>query len=118
MPIGDIFGILQFTPLAITAAAALFLGARVGWRRWSGDRGRADRRAHHRAAGRRGLQSLRAAGLGSVLCSVARDLLTRGVAQHVPSLVIAWSSATIVTLASLGFTAVRDLELAARPTTV
>ena len=34
MPLGDIFGILQFTPLAITAAAALFLGAKVGWRRW------------------------------------------------------------------------------------
>ena len=34
MPIADIFGILQFTPLAITAGAALFLGAKVGWRRW------------------------------------------------------------------------------------
>ena len=34
MPIGDVVGIIQFTPLAITAGAALFLGAKVGWRRW------------------------------------------------------------------------------------
>ena len=34
MPIADATAILQFTPLAITAGAALFLGAQVGWRRW------------------------------------------------------------------------------------
>ena len=34
MPIGDAIAILQFTPLAITAGAALFLGDKVGWRRW------------------------------------------------------------------------------------
>ncbi len=34
MPIADCTAILQFTPLALTAGAALFLGARVGWRRW------------------------------------------------------------------------------------
>src|ERR1700687_5363801 len=35
MPIADAYSIIQFTPLAITAAAALLLGARVGWRRWT-----------------------------------------------------------------------------------
>src|SRR5262245_17911066 len=34
MPIADATAVLQFTPLAITAGAALFLGAPVGWRRW------------------------------------------------------------------------------------
>ena len=34
LPIADVAGIGQFTPLAITAAAALFLGEPVGWRRW------------------------------------------------------------------------------------
>src|SRR5262245_54595063 len=34
MPIADATALLQFTPLAITAGAALFLGAPVGWRRW------------------------------------------------------------------------------------
>jgi drug/metabolite transporter (DMT)-like permease len=40
----------------------------------------------------------------SVLFSVARDLLTRGVGTGVPTLVIAGASASIVTLSSLGFT--------------
>jgi drug/metabolite transporter (DMT)-like permease len=105
MPIGDVFGILQFTPLAITAAAALFLGARVGWRRWSAT-----------CIGLVGvLLIVRPGGsaftpyallvIVSILFSVARDLLTRGVPSAVPSLVIAGASAGIVTLASLGFTA-------------
>jgi drug/metabolite transporter (DMT)-like permease len=34
MAFADANALLQFTPLAITAGAALFLGARVGWRRW------------------------------------------------------------------------------------
>ena len=58
MPIGDVIAILQFTPLAITAGAALFLGDKVGWRRWLatcvGLLGVLD----HRAAGRDRLQSL------------------------------------------------------------
>lgn len=33
MPFADIMGILQMTPLSLTAASALFLGERVGWRR-------------------------------------------------------------------------------------
>ena len=41
----------------------------------------------------------------SILFSVARDLLTRGVPSSVPSLIIAGASASVVTLASLGFTA-------------
>lgn len=34
MPFADIMGILQLTPLSLTAASAIFLGATVGWRRW------------------------------------------------------------------------------------
>ncbi len=103
MPLGDIFGLLQATPLAITAAAALFLGAKVGWRRWLAT-----------TVGLIGVLIIVRPGvsafnpyailvLGSILCSVTRDIVTRGVAQHVPSLIIAWSSATMVTLSSLAF---------------
>jgi drug/metabolite transporter (DMT)-like permease len=103
MPLGDIFGMLQFIPLAITAAAALFLGARVGWRRWLAT-----------LVGLVGVLIIVRPGvsafnpyailvMGSILCSVTRDIVTRGVAQHVPSLVIAWSSATMVMLSSLAF---------------
>lgn len=35
LPIAEASGITQFTPLAITAAAAVFLKERVGWRRWT-----------------------------------------------------------------------------------
>ena len=35
MPLADAMGILQLTPLCLTAASALLLGASVGWRRWS-----------------------------------------------------------------------------------
>jgi drug/metabolite transporter (DMT)-like permease len=35
MKLADIMGIIQLTPLSLTAASALFLGERVGWRRWT-----------------------------------------------------------------------------------
>jgi drug/metabolite transporter (DMT)-like permease len=35
LPLADMTAIAQFTPLALTAAAAIFLGEHVGWRRWS-----------------------------------------------------------------------------------
>ena len=34
MPLADAMGIMQLSPLALTAASALLLKARVGWRRW------------------------------------------------------------------------------------
>jgi drug/metabolite transporter (DMT)-like permease len=106
MPFGDAYAILQFTPLGITAAAALFLGAHVGWRRWSAA-----------ALGLVGvLIIVRPAGatfnaygllaLTSTFFSIARDLLTRGVALSVPSLVIAGASTCAITLTSLAFTLV------------
>lgn len=35
MSFPDLMSILQVTPLSLTAASALFLGERVGWRRWT-----------------------------------------------------------------------------------
>jgi drug/metabolite transporter (DMT)-like permease len=35
MPFADLMGILQMTPLSLTAASAMFLGEHVGWRRWT-----------------------------------------------------------------------------------
>jgi drug/metabolite transporter (DMT)-like permease len=103
MPLADIFGILQFTPLAITAGAALFLGARVGWRRWlAATVGLIGVLLIVRPGGT-AFNPYAILALGSILCSVSRDLITRGVAQNVPSLLIAGSSATLVMLSSLGF---------------
>lgn len=35
LPFADVSAILQINPLMVTAAAAIFLGEKVGWRRWS-----------------------------------------------------------------------------------
>ena len=80
MPMADIFGILQFVPLAVTAGAALFMGAQVGWRRWTATCVGLARRAHHRAARRRrAFTPFAILAIVSVLFSAARDLLSRSV---------------------------------------
>ena len=105
MPIGDATAILQFTPLAITAGAALFLGEKVGWRRWLAT-----------CVGLVGVLIIVRPGgaafnpysvlaLLAILFGVARDLLTRGMDASLPSLFIAGTSSAAVTLASLGFIA-------------
>lgn len=97
MPIADAYAILQFTPLGITAGAALFLGAKVGWRRWLAT-----------TVGLVGVMVIIKPGAGtfnasSVLAiisigfSVARDLITRGIGLNVPAMVIALASPVLLT---------------------
>jgi len=97
MPIADAYAILQFTPLGITAGAALFLGAKVGWRRWLAT-----------IVGLVGVMVIIKPGAGafntsSVLAiisigfSVARDLITRGIGLNVPAMVIALASPILLT---------------------
>jgi drug/metabolite transporter (DMT)-like permease len=116
MPMADVFGILQFIPLAVTAGAALFMGAKVGWRRWT-------------ATGvgllgvliivRPGGSAFTSAALLAILAvlfSALRDLLSRSVPAAVPPLVIVTVAAAVVTLASLGFTAVETWRWPQRST--
>ena len=103
MPMADIFGILQFVPLAVTAGAALFMGAQVGWRRWTATSiGLAGVLLIVRPGGT-AFTPFAVLAIVSVLFSAARDLLSRSVATGVPPLVIVTTSAAVVTLASLGF---------------
>jgi drug/metabolite transporter (DMT)-like permease len=105
MPIAEATAILQFTPLAITAGAALFLGAPVGWRRWLATViGLAGVLIIVRPLGE-GFNPYSALALGSVVFVAARDLLVRRIASGVPALVIATASAAAVTVSSLGFAA-------------
>lgn len=105
MPMADIFGLLQFLPLAVTAGAALFMGAKVGWRRWTAT-----------CVGLAGvLLIVRPGGTAfephtilailSVIFSAARDLLSRSVPAHVPPLVIVTTAAALVALTSPAFLA-------------
>lgn len=105
MPIADATAILQFTPLAITAGAALFLGAPVGWRRWLATIvGLAGVLIIVRPFGE-GFNPYAMLALAAVAFVATRDLLVRRVSPSVPALVIATASAAAVTVAGLGFTA-------------
>jgi drug/metabolite transporter (DMT)-like permease len=101
MPIADCTAILQFTPLALTAGAALFFGMPVGWRRWSAA-----------VVGLVGVLIIIRPGatafnpyailaLLSVLFIVARDLTTRSLGTYVPATVIAFASVLALVVAGI-----------------
>lgn len=101
MPFADAMAVLQLTPLALTAAAALFLGSRVGWRRWTAI-----------AVGflgamlviKPGASSFNPWGLMVIACvlsGVWRDLATRRFDPVIPPLVILLVSQTGVGVLSL-----------------
>ena len=100
MPLGNLSAILQSAPLMITLAAAIFLGEKVGWRRMLAIavgfvgvllivRPDAD-----------GLSSPALLGLGTVLCVVVRDLVTRRMSTAIPAVMVALLTSLVVTLMS------------------
>ncbi len=103
MPIATATAILQLTPLAITAGAALFLAEPVGWRRWLA--------AFVGFVGvmiviRPGSDAFNAwslLALAAVAFSVLRDLSTRRIGLQVRAILLVTISAFTVTGAALGF---------------
>jgi drug/metabolite transporter (DMT)-like permease len=98
MPLANVTAILQALPLAVTMAAALFLAEPVGWRRWSAI-----------IIGFMGVLIVIRPGLAgfniyslSALVAVAfitlREITTRRLTSDVPSLTVALSTATGITL--------------------
>lgn len=103
MPIADAYAILQFTPLAITAGAALFLGARVGWRRWLATTvGLVGVLIIVRPGGA-AFNASSLLALSSITFSVARDLVTRGIGHDIPSMAIAFVSPLLISFTTLFF---------------
>ena len=99
LPIANVTAILQTLPLAMTAAAAIFLGERVGWRRWSAA-----------LVGLLGILLIVRPGtadfswwyvpaLVSVLFITARDLATRMIPPHTPTIAVTFLTAAVVTCA-------------------
>lgn len=97
MPIASASAILQSLPLAVTLAAALFMGEQVGWRRGAA-----------LVVGflgvllivRPGADSFNAyalSALGAVFFIVARDLTTRGISREIPSTLVALITAVTIT---------------------
>ena len=101
MPLANVTAILQVLPLTITAAGALFLGERVGWRRWAAigigfvgvllivRPGGAD------------FDGWSLVALAAMLTITARDLITRRLSKDVPSLKVAVFTALGVMLLGL-----------------
>ncbi len=98
MPIANINAILQVVPLMVTACAAIFLGEKVGWRRWAAI-----------AVGflgvmiviRPGLEGFDAyslVALSSMLFITLRDLTTRTMPRGIPVLLVALVTAVAVCL--------------------
>jgi drug/metabolite transporter (DMT)-like permease len=98
MPIANATAILQALPLAVTLAAALFLGEKVGWRRYLAI-----------AIGFAGILIIVRPGsdgfnvysfwaLTAVGFIVLRDLLTRRLSRQVPSLFVAFLTSISITL--------------------
>ena len=101
LPIADATAISQFTPLALTAAAAIFLKEPIGWRRWLA--------AISGLAGvllviRPGTAAFSPAALlilASVAFIVLRDLTTRAISNDVPTLTLTAMSASISVFAGV-----------------
>jgi drug/metabolite transporter (DMT)-like permease len=102
MPIANCTAILQFTPLALTAGAALFLGAPVGWRRWLAAMFGLVGVLIIIRPGAAAFNPYAALALLSVVFITARDLITRTLGADVPATVIAFASAVAVGMAGLG----------------
>jgi drug/metabolite transporter (DMT)-like permease len=96
MPIADATALLQFTPLAITAGAALFLGARVGWRRWLATLAGLVGVLIIVRPGGAGFNAYALLALSSIGFVALRDLTTRRIGPEVPTLVVAATSAMAV----------------------
>ncbi len=96
MPIASATAILQFLPLALTAASAIVLREAVGWRRWLAT-----------GIGLAGVLLIVRPGrseygwpsllmLGCVGCITVRDLATRKIPASISSLTIGWLTAAAV----------------------
>jgi drug/metabolite transporter (DMT)-like permease len=98
MPLANLIAILQALPLTITLMGAIFLGERVGWRRWSMILlGFAGVLLIVRP-GTEGFDRYAVFALISVLFVAVRDLATRRMSASVPSLRVAFWSAFGVTI--------------------
>ena len=110
MPLANLSAILQVLPLAVTLAAALFLGDRVGWRRMTAIVVGFIGVLIIIRPGPAGFDLWALMGLASVACVVVRDLTTRRMSASLPSVTVALSAAvTVLAMGGLGLLTRRRL---------
>lgn len=102
MPLAVLSAIMQVLPLAVTAAAALFLGEKVGWRRLVAICTGFVGVLIIVRPGPEGLNIYALVALVSVAFVVLRDLATRQLPASVPSTTVALFSALSVTVVCAG----------------
>lgn len=101
MPIGNITAILQVAPLLATAGSALFLGEKVGMRRWIAAFAGFLGVLLIIKPGAEGFHIASILALAGVFFVAVRDVSTRTVSGDAPSFLITSASAIMVTLAGL-----------------
>lgn len=110
MPLANLSAILQALPLAVTLAAALFLGEPVGWRRMAAIAvGFAGVMLIVRP-GAAGFDVWSVVGVASMLCVVVRDLATRRMSAGLSSFTVAAVTAFSVMAMGLCGMAVSGLQ--------
>jgi drug/metabolite transporter (DMT)-like permease len=97
MPLANLSAILQALPLAVTLAAALVYGDRIGWRRMTAILVGFVGVLIIIRPGPEGFDASALLGLGSVACVVVRDLAVRPLQGQVPSALVALGAAVAVT---------------------
>lgn len=98
MPLANASAILQSLPLAVTLTAALFFGEPVGWRRYLAISAGFIGVIVIVRPGSDGFNAYSLWALGAVAFIVLRDLSTRRLAGHVPSIFVALISSAVVTV--------------------
>ena len=103
IPMSLLASILQATPLFVTLGAAILLGEKVGWRRWSaifiGFLGV----LIILQPGYGSFQLASLLGLAAVLCLALRDVVTRDMATEIPTLTVTFYAC--LAMGSAGFIA-------------
>ena len=103
IPMSLLASILQATPLFVTLGAAILLGEKVGWRRWSaifiGFLGV----IIILQPGYGSFQLASLLGLAAVLCLALRDVVTRDMATEIPTLTVTFYAC--LAMGSAGFIA-------------
>ncbi len=103
MPLANLSAIMQSLPLAVTLAAALVFGDKIGWRRMVAIAIGFIGVMIIIRPGTAGFDIWSVMGIGSVICVVVRDLATRNLSKTVPSVTVAiWAALSVTTMGLIG----------------
>ncbi|SDE09880.1 DMT family transporter [Ruegeria marina] len=97
MPLANVTAVLQALPLTVTLGAALIFGESVGWRRMSAIGIGFCGMLLIVRPGPDGFTTYAIYALLAVTCVTARDLITRRMSTHVPSMVVTLATALTIT---------------------